>query len=188
MMICVIVCASSVYAGQGTVDGSEEGLFTEDRYCVVIAKVERVWKEKSIDSGDTRPIERAVLRPLATLAGPLDPSLHPTLSVRFYSGGPSTSIKEPPKVGSTVMAVVRLKPPSVDDDEPVQLNFIVSEICAFMPESSSLVQIKNLDDPQVSRTLSRIQEARKQGLEKRTKEKKVQEQTRRESPPPAPGK
>lgn len=168
LIICFISSSLAASAGQATVNGSEEGLFTEDRYCVLIAKVARVWKDKSIEG---RPIERAVLKPLATLAGTFDPALNATLDVQFYAGGPSTSIKEPPPLGATVMAVIRLKAPKADDDAPTPVNVIVSDICAFMPESSSLVRIKNIDDPEVLRTLSRIQQARSAGEEKREKEK-----------------
>jgi hypothetical protein len=153
LALCLI--PSATRAGLGRIDAGTTGVFTKDRCSVIVAKVERAWQQQS-PAGDRQ--DKAILRPLATIAGTFDPSIHPSLAVEFYSGGGTTSIRRSPHDGDTVLAVVRVQ--VLVQDDPVARNIVVSEVCTFMPERSALVVIKGLDDPAVTQTLTRIQEAR----------------------------
>jgi hypothetical protein len=142
------------------IEASDEGVLSEDRRSVIIARVEGVWEEKSSDPDDDPIQERAILTPLATIAGNFDPSLHPSVTVSLSSRGfpVTTSIKSGPRPGAIVLAVLRFQVLVHDDPKP--RNAIESNNCMFMPERSGMVTIKGLDDPVVQQTLTRIQEGR----------------------------
>lgn len=153
----ISLCSGVALAGTGRIDADDVRRFSREDDCsVIVARIERVWVEKSKD--DNRPKDHSILTPIATLAGTFDATSVETLEVEFYSGAPTTSIDGPPKAASLVMAVVRVQ--TLVHDDPIPRNLIVSENCMFMPGSSSLVAIKGLDDPLVIQTIERIRKRR----------------------------
>ena len=157
VLFALLTCFLSrpAWGGLAEIDAGGEGVFTEYRCSVIVAKVDKLWKVASPDS-DIK--NHAILSPLATLAGTFDPSLHSSLPVEFYSDGVTSSIKDPPKQGATVLAVIRYQVLIHGDPDP--RNLIVSEVCRFMPGNSALVVIKGMDDTRVNETLRKLQEAR----------------------------
>ncbi|HEX5243847.1 MAG TPA: hypothetical protein VFW23_11345 [Tepidisphaeraceae bacterium] len=141
LVVSALLWSDKSNAGLDTQEGNERGLWTKGYYSVIVARVGAI-KEAAPST------ERATLEPLCTIAGLLDPSDHRELHVVFYSDGMTSSIRSVPKRGDLILAVIR------GDD------FIVSDICRFMPDESSLVVVNGLNDPRIPGTLKRIQDAR----------------------------
>lgn len=156
-LILSLVAAASTFAGTEVVSGAEPGLWTADRFNLVIGVVRDVKKFKDPQSpSDDRYSATLTLK--ASLAGQLDPSLVATLDVMFYAEHYGSSIKTVPTEGTVVMALVRLRPSTTEDAGPKDL--ISSAFASFMPGESSLVAIKGLDDPRVDETLKKVRNAR----------------------------
>jgi hypothetical protein len=142
-------------AGLGTTTGRERKLWTTYRYSVIVAKIRDVREGK----GEGYQAHHATLLPVATIAGTLDPSVTPSLDVRFYRSDLTSSIKgELPKDGAIVLAAVIMGRHHADETEPS--DWVDSDLVAFMPNRSGLVVIKGLDDPLVAETLQKIQAVR----------------------------
>ena len=142
---------SQCRAGITTVTGAEATLWTEERTSLIIARV------LSVESRGKSKFAAALI-PIATLAGSLDPTSMAQLDVRFIAGSWGTSIRAAPARDALVMAVVRLD--LMQGDEKTPSNWVVSAVCAFMPEKSSLVELRTLDDPRVAETVERVRKAR----------------------------
>lgn len=149
-----LVFVAPSMAGHVTTTGKEWGLWTEDRYSVIVASIHDITRTDDPEPND----HRATLRPLATIAGTLDPRTHPLLPVRLYAVADDSSIKRLPPDGATVLAVVRADMQQGHDQEPS--NWVVSDTCTFMPEMAAMVTLRDARDPYVRETLKRIQEAR----------------------------
>ncbi len=143
-MLLVIWLTCECRGGLGFKTGKEWQMWTVDRYSVIIAHVSSVSELQEGDNGT----HRATLEPLALLAGSLDPSKHSALNVTFSANGMSSSIKSPPKQGAIVLAVIQGD------------NFVISDVCTFMPGQSALVELTGLGDRRVVETLKKIQDAR----------------------------
>lgn len=152
------VCLSMFFAGPataglGTTTGREWKLWTLGHYGVILAKV------VSVEPVPAQPREhRAVLEPLATVAGSFDPSERQARTFRVFISQWGTTITTAPPKGAIIMAVVRTG--VLAYDERIPSDWIVPDICKFMPEDKALVVIKGLDDPRVLETLRKIQDAR----------------------------
>ncbi len=145
LLSCVLFAPCSG-GGLLVTTGKEWHQWTEGGYSVIAARVREV-RQAPGDAGEAGSYF-AVLEPLAVFAGSLDPSEHATIRVSMYVGQGGTSIESPPKQGSMVLAVVQWG------------NFIVSDICTFMPDQSALAEVTGLGDPRVIETLKKIQDAR----------------------------
>ncbi len=144
----VITLCTPSHAGIATTTGKEWRLWSEGDYSVVVARVVEIERAKG-DNGDAG-VYFATFEPIALLAGSLDPSLNPSIHVSMYVGniGGGTSISDAPDKGSMVLAVVQ------------HGNFVVSDICTFMPKNSAMVQITGLGDARIIETLKKLQDAR----------------------------
>jgi len=140
--------------GFGTISGKERGFWTEDRTSVVVGTIGAIHARQV---GEPQEYQ-AMFVPLATLAGSLDPSLRRVLDVRFFAGSDYSSIDRLPANGAIVVAVVQLDRFQADEREPS--NWIVSDLCLFMPKHSGLVVVDGLNDPRVAETLKKIQGTR----------------------------
>src|SRR4051812_39937021 len=65
----LFVLVSEAYAGRGVAAGNEPGLWTDRRYSVIVANVKEVVALEAVG-----PTHRAVVEPLLTVAGRLDPT------------------------------------------------------------------------------------------------------------------
>ena len=149
-----------ILGGLGTFTGREQGAWTEDRNSVVIAKIEDI---EELDAKLDHGTHHATIHPIATIAGTLDPSLYSTLDVRFYVSDMTSSIKRSkplPKNGDLVLVVISLAAPPTKDETSPKNGFIISDICTFMPNDSSLVELKGFDDSRVMETLERLRKVR----------------------------
>ena len=156
LLRCTLIAC--LVAGQSlgalpTTTGREPGLWTDGNYCVVVGTIHEIRR----NTADNRV--QASLVPKATLAGSFDPSLHPQVRVDFRTGTTS-SIRHVPAKGATVLAVIRWGMAVEEGSHTRKANWIVSDLCTFMPDRSALVVITGLDDPRVAQTLERIREAR----------------------------
>lgn len=134
-------------AGLVTTTGGERGLWTEGQYSVLAARIREIHQAEG-DAGRFG-VWVATLEPLAVFAGTFDPSERPWFQVSVCIGGAGTSIQDaPPKKGATILAVLQ------------NGNFIVSDVCWFMPDHSAMVEIKGLGDPRVMETIKAIHDAR----------------------------
>lgn len=150
---CLTTCPIA-HGGLGTTTGREPGCWDKAGYSVILAWVGEVRQPDADDVG----LCRAVVAPIATLAGAFDASLRPALKVAFHAGVSHSSIPKAPAKGDVVLAVI-----SIPQDRPAGPEdpvLIVSDLCTFMPDEAALVILKNLDDPRVMETLKRIQRAR----------------------------
>jgi hypothetical protein len=156
----IAVCCYCVFlvsradAGLGTITGREIKGWREGYYNVVIARIYDVKK----DGGIHPDLYLASIKPQATLAGTFDSSLYPVLPVQFYVADTHSSIKKIPAEGALVIVVLKFLPP--DDQDEHAAGFIFSDTCTFMPDQAAIVAIRGLDDPRVSETLNKLQEAR----------------------------
>ena len=147
LFIVLLLLSGSCRAGLVTTTGKEWHRWTEDHYCVLAARVREIEQAKG-DAGRFG-VWFATLEPLAVFAGSYDPSESPSFDVSVYIGGAGTSIQDdPPKKGATILAVVQ------------NGNFIVSDICDFMPHGSAMVEINGLGDPRVIEAIKKIHDAR----------------------------
>ena len=89
VLFALLTCFLSrpAWGGLAEIDAGGEGVFTEYRCSVIVAKVDKLWKVASPDS-DIK--NHAILSPLATLAGTFDPSLHSSLPVDESTPGMHT--------------------------------------------------------------------------------------------------
>jgi hypothetical protein len=159
MKASILIVVSAMLAvvslgGQVTTTGKEQELWNQGGYSVLVATI----RDIRLFGGDETDLYQANLLPLATLAGKFDASLNPRLPVRFYALSSDTSIKQVPPDGVTVLAVIQVQVRQGDEVE--ESNWIVSDICSFMPDYSALVTLRDARDPLVRETLSRLQEAR----------------------------
>ena len=132
-------------AGTSVVSGREPGFWSgPPEHAVVIA---RVYDEaRHVKGAESDRSFEMTIEPLATLAGSFDPSQHAKLKVGFYVG--TSSIPDAPAEGDLIMIVLEGG------------NFIVSDVCQFMPHNLPLVVIDGLSDPRVHDTLKKIRDAR----------------------------
>jgi len=139
-------CACLAWGGSGTVTGREPGLFTVDRYSVIVARIIEV---KPVDQKEPNPRQfEAVLEPLALIAGTFDPSESAKIREQFTAGEAATlAIHEMPPKGAVVLVVITG-------------DYILSSAATFMPGGVPLVVVKGIGDERVAETLSRIREAR----------------------------
>jgi len=153
--VCLFFAPPCVRGGIGTIRGSEWELWTKDRYCVIVCTVEGIVDQPRGDPGPTHQLN---VVPMATLAGQFDPTETRAMSFFLYAGVEGTSIRTVPPVGATIMAVVC--PGILVGENEVPSNWVVSDICRFMPQGSAICVVKDLNDPQILRTIERIREAR----------------------------
>lgn len=156
ILLLLMTCAPISWAALGTTTGKDPKQWQAGELNVIVATVRDVHK----DEGDVPNRYQATLIPLATLAGRFDASLQPALPVRFYVGLASSSIADPPPRRATVIAVVAVGLTNGSETKPS--NWILSDICTFMPGESALLVIKGLADPRIAETLKKIQDARAQ--------------------------
>src|SRR5688572_8389302 len=155
LFIAVLPAMCHVAMGAiGKTTGREWGRWTEDKYSVIVAHVHEVKPPE----GEGYLPHAATLKPRATLAGTLDPSVHVFLPVRFFASSMTSSISEPPRENDLILAVVRVGVPQGEEQEIS--NWIVSNICTFMPNASAIAKVKGMDDPLVLETLEKLQAAR----------------------------
>ncbi len=143
LLAAILVCSRSD-GGLDMSTGREWHLWMQARYSLIIARVKAITQARPGENGT----HRAILEPICTLAGSLDPSEHPTLDVTLYADGMTSSVGTPPKQGSLILAVTQ------------GTNFIVSDICTFMPNRASVQEINGMGDPRVLETLKKLQDAR----------------------------
>ncbi len=143
-MLASVLLATTSFGGTETLSGSELGLWTHNQYAVVVGKILQYHHRP--DDG----VLMATLQPSATLCGQFDPSLHPSIDMQIMPGVPS-SYQQAPLADATVLAVI------MHNDYGYG---IISDFCNFMPGQNAIVTIHGLDDPQVSETLKRLQDAR----------------------------
>lgn len=148
VFLCIL-CVAAI----GTFDAKEDENWgdTPGTCSLIVAEVLDV-EPGGIAAGK----HRVRLRPIATLSGRFDPGRHPTLDTEMSTSQAlgTTSIRQAPPKGSTVMAVLYY---TRGDRGRV----VSSAACTFMPSSGSAVEvIDGLSDPKVQDTVRRIQEAR----------------------------
>jgi hypothetical protein len=146
-MAAMLNASDCCAALQGTT-GSERKLWEEGEYAVVVARVEQIVELSREELLKNHATHSAVLAPMATIAGRLDPSVHRELSVNLNIGPHVSSVSHAPPHGACVLAVI------------AQESIVVADICTFMPDNSALVVIDGPGDKRVAETLKRIQEAR----------------------------
>lgn len=149
-----LVFVSEAFAGLGTVTGREWESWSNGHLSVIVARVHDIVE---LDKNRNAGTHQATLEPLLTLLGPFNTANTPTLQVRFF-WGIASSIREIPIPGQLILAVVTTD--VVNGDEKVRSNFILSDICTFMPNRSSLVVLDGLNDPRLMETIERIRVAR----------------------------
>jgi hypothetical protein len=157
VLCCLAIIVNNVSAGWMTTNGKEKEDWEGGYYSIIIARIQGIKKTEEIG------VYKAVIIPKATVAGVLDPSVHPTIPVTFEVHLPElpggiTSIRQVPPEGATVLAVLEYLP--INDHDEARVYRITPNICTFMPAQSGMVVIKGLDDPKVSETLKKIQRAR----------------------------
>src|SRR6185437_2194969 len=140
-----------------TTTGSERHLWDGGKFSVIVARVLSIKALENHGEG-MGGTHIASVELFATLAGHFDPSKTGLLEVRFYVGDTTTSIKTAPIVGSIVIAVIH--PGFIDGDEKRPYIAVTSDECTFMPNQSSLVQVKSLDDKRILEVLDRVRKAR----------------------------
>ena len=153
------VIPTIAFAGIGMITGNERGVWTDidGRYAVVLGKLTDVEKGRGPNEWAAR------FSPLMTLAGVFDPTERTGIPVSFYVEMRTSSVRElPPKghEGSLVIAVLGIH----DKEQGNTKTFIVSDICTFMPDGSSLVVITGLDDPELVETIKKVQDGRLQPI------------------------
>jgi hypothetical protein len=153
-LIAVAVFVGPALGARGRISGSEWALWTEGGHSVIVASVHDVERVQ----GEGFQPYHATLKPRATLAGALDPSVNVALPVNFYVSSMTSSISVPPRENDLILAVVRIR--HGEQEGVAQANWIVSETCTFMPNGSSVACIRGLDDPLVLETLKKVQAAR----------------------------
>lgn len=146
IILLIWMFCATCYGGMETTTGKERGLWGEGGYSVIIA---RVLKTSELPPEPDQGTHRLALEPLALLAGSIDPSSDRILDVTMYARG-QTSTQLVPHIGGVVIAVVSRK------------NFIVSDLCTFMPGRSALVQVDGLGDRRVIETIKAIRDAREE--------------------------
>jgi hypothetical protein len=152
ILVALFWGALAAKAGLGTRTGSSWTDSPQIRSCVIAARVARV---EPGDMGEDKP-HLLTLRPLSTLAGKFDPSLRPEIVVRCYTGPTGSSIRRLPEPGRYVLAAIDLR----DPNDPRDSDMIPSDFCTYMPDGSSLAEIRGLDDPLYVETLEKIQKVR----------------------------
>lgn len=147
LFIVLLLLSGSCRAGLVTTTGKEWHLWTQDHYCVVAARVRDIEQAKG-DAGRFG-VWFLTLEPLAVFAGSYDPTENSYFDISVNIGGAGTSIQgAPPKKGATILAVVQ------------NGNFIVSDICTFMPRGAAMAEVSGLGDPQVMETIRKLHDAR----------------------------
>lgn len=147
LLVITLLASVPCNGGLATTTGKEWHLWTDGHYCVLAARVREIEQAKG-DAGRFG-VWVATLEPLAVFAGSYDPSGRSSFDVSVYIGGAGTSIQDaPPKKGATILAVVQ------------NGNFIVSDICDFMPRGSAMVEVNGLGDSRVMETIKKIHDAR----------------------------
>lgn len=150
----VLWLGTRVFGGIDSLEGGDEGLWDEGGHSLIVARV------RSVEALPSKvgPTHRAVLEPLATLAGHLDPSAQSTIVVLLYAQAMGTSVHAAPEKGDWILAVIWAA--ATDGDERQKSLYIESAFCRFMPKDAAVVVIRGLDDSIVKETLTRIQTSR----------------------------
>ena len=140
-----LMVSSTVEGGTEVTSGREPRFWDgPPAHAVVLA---RVYEEAHhVKGADSPHYFEMTIEPLATVAGKFDPTEHAKLRVEFFVG--TSSIPEAPAEGDVIMIVLQGG------------DFIVSDVCQFMPHDLPLVVVDGLNDPRVHDTLKRIREAR----------------------------
>jgi hypothetical protein len=154
-LIVLLILSSNAFGAQGTITGKEWAGWDTGSYNVVVGVIHKINKEKGPGADANR--YRAEFLPKATIGGTLDPSLYPTLPAVFYVGKAVGAIAELPREGALVLAVLQLER---EDRHAKASALIFSDICTFMPGEAAMVVLKGLDDPRVTETLKKLQDAR----------------------------
>src|SRR2546421_711681 len=105
--ICsVLVGSFPASGGQGSMSGHEPASWWAEAHCsVVVAVIRDVKKVREPVLGEEIYVATLTLK--AALAGQLDPSVTPTLRVRFYADSYGSAITSAPSDGATVLAVLK---------------------------------------------------------------------------------
>jgi len=138
----VLIFCTSVLAAIETRRGDEEGFW--ETYSVICGAVLQVH-----DSENGKM--KVKLNPKATIAGTFDPAAQKTLPLDIYHGERISSITKPPQVGETIVVVIQQK----DSKWAASSSWF-----EFMPTSSAMCVVEDLDDPRIIGILNKIREIR----------------------------
>jgi len=161
IVLCLICNVSATLAALGTYTGREPGFW--QRQFIIVARVNGVHtldRQRDPQEDATHILS---LEPLLTLAGNFDPSRQPVIKVRVAVTAPSSTIQsssvtEPPREGSIVLAVIGSG--NIDSDDRRPFLWVASEICLFMPDEAGLVTLQGLSDKRILETLKKVRERR----------------------------
>ena len=155
-LLVLLSFAVNARAGVGNMRGDEEGIWSpEGGYSVIAARIDGI---RELPGPPVQGTHQARLRPIALLAGTLDPSSTASLPVHLYFSRAVSSVAALPPDGSMVLAVVLLR--ESEPEKSAQSAMIVAASCEFMPGRSALVPITSLADPKVEETLRTLQRTR----------------------------
>jgi hypothetical protein len=146
-----VIYAVSSLAGQASYSGAEPWLWKERHHAVVVAVINDVKTVKVPEKNYEYHTGTLVLK--VSLAGECDPSLTPSLPIKFVADLAGSSNHTVPTNGSVVLAFISVGWPRADE------NWVEEAVIGFMPgdDGSGLVVIEGLNDPRVDATLKRIQ-------------------------------
>lgn len=150
VLILLLAASCPVRAGVGLITGEDESDWTRGQVSVIIARVESVQPEDPDRYGDLA----VTLLPQATLGGTFDCGAEPRITPScWYAIGGNSALRFRPEKGMLVLALV------CRFEMDPQLR-IPNYNCPMLPDKQPLYRIKGMDDPEIAKTLERIQKAR----------------------------
>jgi hypothetical protein len=152
MQTITLVCALAL-GGIITSDGTERGYWNSTGvvYCEIV-KVEVVHKVSEIN-GHPAPSSTitVVLKPIATLAGTIDPSTQSTIRAYAEFGFGWSAMLDPPTEGSKAVVVI---------DRYEKGFSIPNGGVLYMPDKVAITEVKDFDDPKVTKTIDNLRKLR----------------------------
>lgn len=157
------VCrAHSAFAGIGTFDGKSDSDWTADRFSIIVGKIEAV-----DPPGEGFADLKVRLLPQATIGGAFDCGAEPRIEARCWYGNEALRFR--PKPGMLVLALICMY-------EAEDFYRVPNMICPLLPDKQPLYVLKGMDDPEIPKTLERIQKARAIAKQKAEQQRKEREE------------
>jgi hypothetical protein len=158
MQIVVLTCALAL-GGITTSDGTERGYWNSTGvvYCEIM-KVEVMREIVEINGQSaSSSTTKVVLKPIATLAGTIDPSSPSTIRADAEFGVGWSAMYEPPAEGSKAVVVI---------DRYENQFSIPNGGVLYMPNKRAIMEVNAFDDPKVTETIENLRKLRSQQHEK----------------------
>lgn len=173
-MVCIAVllftAVCPIHAGVGLITGEDESDWTRAQVSVIIARVESVQPDDPDRYGELA----VTLLPQATLGGTFDCGAEPRITPScWYAIGGNSALRFRPEKGTLVLALI------CRFEMDPQLR-IPNYNCLMLPDKQPLYRIKGMDDPEIAKTLERIQKARAIAKQKQEQQRRERDKAKRE--------